>query len=202
MDGAQVALRVAAAAHRFVHLGGVAMRFDVGGIALERAQETAQRVLMLLLSSIEQAELHVHLGAGGGDHGGAEQMTQCAAQVTLALQQRSEAHMRLVVAGLAAEQLAVNSERAERVLIGDSARLFETFAHSRRSETFLDFAGLIAALEIEEELTGLGFDEHGAVAHDDAPLVVDQFERSDTAVGSDEIAHPIEASLDRLDMLA
>src|SRR5271168_5065897 len=106
MDGAQVALRVALAAHRFVHLGGVAMRLDVGGVAFERAQKTAQRILMLVLLAIEQAELQVDVGAGGNDRGGAEQMAHRAGQITLALEQRGETHMRLEVAGLAADQLA------------------------------------------------------------------------------------------------
>src|ERR1700733_11118966 len=75
MDGAQVALRVALAAGRLVHLGGVAMRLDVGGIAFERPLKTQQRVLILFLFSIEEAELQVHVGAGGNDRGRAEQMT-------------------------------------------------------------------------------------------------------------------------------
>src|ERR1700688_5097871 len=57
MDRAQMSLRVALAAHRVIHLGRVAMRFDVGGIAFQRAQETSDCVLMLLFPAIEQAEL-------------------------------------------------------------------------------------------------------------------------------------------------
>ena len=49
MNRAQVALRIALAAHRLVNLGGVAMRLDVGGVALERALKTSQRILMLFL---------------------------------------------------------------------------------------------------------------------------------------------------------
>src|SRR5277367_3308495 len=74
VDCAQVALRVAFAAHRFVHLGGVAMGLNVGGVAFDRAQETAERVLVLVLLAVEQAELQVHVGAGGNDRRRAEQM--------------------------------------------------------------------------------------------------------------------------------
>ncbi len=110
--------------------------------------------------------------------------------------------MRLEVAGLAADQLAVDGERLERILVGDAARLFETLAHARRTEAVLDLAALIAALEIENQLTGLGFDQHRTVAHDDAAVVVDEFQRSDRAIGIDQRAHPLESSLDRIDMLA
>src|SRR5258708_22080858 len=65
MDRAQVTLRVAFATRRFVHLSGVAMRFDVGGIAFERPLETQQRILVLFFFSIEEAELQVHVGACG-----------------------------------------------------------------------------------------------------------------------------------------
>ena len=145
-----MSLRVALATHRVIHLGRVAMRFDVGGIAFERAQETSERVLVLLLATIEQAELQMHLAVGGDNRGRAEQMAQGTAKVALALEQRREPHVRFVVAGLAADQLAVNRERAERICLGDSTRLFEALAHSRRAETILDFAGLTTALEIQE----------------------------------------------------
>src|ERR1700738_2356312 len=84
MNRAQVALRVALAAHRLVHLGGVAMRLDVGGIAFQRAQKTPQRILILVLLAVEQAEFQMNVGAGGDDRGRAEQMAQRTGQVALA----------------------------------------------------------------------------------------------------------------------
>src|ERR1019366_2380110 len=131
MDGAQMALRVAFAAHRFVHLGG------------------------------------------------AEQMAKRAAEVALAFEQRGEAQMRLEVAGLAADELAVDGERAERILVGDPARLLEALAHAGGTETVLDLAGLIAAVEVEQQLAGLSLDQRGTVAHDDAAFVIDEFQRRD-----------------------
>src|SRR5882724_13338179 len=65
MDRAQMSLRVALAAHRVIHLGRVAMRLDVGWIAFQRAQETSQCVLILLLATIEQAKPQMHLAVGG-----------------------------------------------------------------------------------------------------------------------------------------
>src|SRR5258708_12015810 len=97
MDRAQVALRVAFAAHRLVHLGGVAMRLDVGRVAFERAEKTSQRMLMLVPFAVDEPELQVHVGAGGNDRGRAEQMAQCATEVALAFEQRGQADMRLEI---------------------------------------------------------------------------------------------------------
>src|ERR1700678_585240 len=176
MDGAQVALRVAFAAHRFVHLGGVAMRLDVGGIAFERALKTSQRVLMLISLAREQAELQVDVGAGGNDRSRAQQMAQRATEIAFAFEQRGEAHVRFEVAGLAADQLAIDVKRLERILVGDAARFFETLAHAGRTETVLDLAALIAAGEVENQLAGLGLDQRRTIAHDDAAVVVDEFQ--------------------------
>src|SRR5580693_805521 len=170
MDRAQVALRVAFAAHRLVHLSGVAMRLDVGRVAFERAQETSQRMLMLVPFAVEHAELQVDVGAGGNDRGRAQQMTQRATEVALAFEQRGEADMRLEVAGLAPDQLAVDVKRAERVLVSDSARFLEALAHAGGTEAVLDRAGLVAALEVEDQLAGLGFYKRRTVAHHDAAL--------------------------------
>src|SRR5271170_112674 len=202
MDCAQVALRVALAAHRFVFLGGVAMRFDVGGIAFERAQKTSQRILMLVLLAIEQAEFQVHVGAGGHDCGRAEQMTQRAAEIALAFEQRGEAHVRFEVAGLTSDQFAVDCERLERILVGDAPRLLEALTHACRPEAILDLAALIAAAEVENQLSRLSLDQRRTVAHDDTAFVIDQFQRGDRTIGIDQRAHALEASLDRIDMLA
>src|SRR5271155_2710674 len=202
VDGAQVALRVALAAHRLVDFGGVAMRLDVSGVAFERAQKTSQCVLQLVLLAVEQPQLQVHVGAGGNDGGGAEQVAQRAGQVAFALEQRGEAQVRFEVARLAADQLAVDGKRFEGILVGDAARLFEALAHAGRTEAVLDFAGLIGALEVKDQLPRFALDERGTVAHYDAAFVVDEFERSDGAFGIDERAYSLEASLDRIDMLA
>src|SRR5208282_3609123 len=202
MDRAQMALRVAFAAHRFVHLGGVAMRLDIGRLAFERAQKTSQRILKFVLLAIEQAEPEVDVGAGGNYRRRTEQMPQRAAQVALALQQRGEAQMRLEVAGLATDQLAVDGKRAERILVGHPACLLESLAHAGRTKAVFDLAGLIAAVEVEQQLPRLSLDQRGAVAHDDAAFVIDEFQRGDRAVRIDQRAHPLQASLDRIDMLA
>src|ERR1035437_11073439 len=182
MDGAQMALRVAFAAHRFVHLGGVAMGLDVGGIAFQRAQKTSQRILMLVLFAVEQAELQADVGAGGNDRGRAEQMAKRAAEVALAFEQRGEAQMRLEVGGLASDELAVDGERAERILVGDAARLLEALAHAGGTNTVLELAGLIAAVEVEQQLASLGLDQRGTVAHDEAASVMNAFQRRGLAV--------------------
>ena len=58
-------LRVALAALRFEYLGDVAMGFNVGGIAIYRAQKTAQRVLLLFFLAIEHAQPQMNFGAAG-----------------------------------------------------------------------------------------------------------------------------------------
>src|SRR5258708_1574933 len=202
MDRAQVALRVALAAHRFVHLGSVGMGLGVGGIAFERAQKTSQRILMLVLIAVEQAELQVDVGAGGNDRGRAEQMAHRTGEIALAFEQRGEAHMRLEVAGLTAYELAVDVKRAERILVCHSTRFLETLARASGPETVFDLAGLTAALEGEDQLARLSFDERGTVAHYYAAFVVDEFQGSDGALRIDQRPHPLESSLNRIDMLA
>src|ERR1700722_19504279 len=110
--------------------------------------------------------------------------------------------MRLEVARLATDQLAVDVKRAQRIFVGNSTRFLETLAHARGPETILDLAGLTAALEVEDQLPRLRFDERGTVAHDDAAFVVDESERRDRALRIDQRAHPLESSLNRIDMLA
>src|ERR1019366_3262428 len=110
--------------------------------------------------------------------------------------------MRLEVAGLAADKLAVDVERAQRILVCDPARLLETLAHAGGAKSVLDGAGLIAAIEVEQQLAGLSLDQRGTVAHDDAAFVIDEFQRRDRAVRIDERAPSLDTSLDRIDMLA
>src|SRR5580692_7097425 len=110
--------------------------------------------------------------------------------------------MRLEVSRLATHQLAVNVKRAQRILVGDSTRFLETLAHARGPETVLDRAGLIAALEVEDQLSRLRFDQRGTVAHYYAAFVVDEFQRCDGALRIDQRTHAFESSLDRIDMLA
>src|SRR5580704_781389 len=110
--------------------------------------------------------------------------------------------MRLEVSRLATDQLAVNVKRAQRILVGDSTRFLETLAHARGPETVLDRAGLIAALEVEDQLSRLRFDQRGTVAHYYAAFVVDEFQRCNRAFRIDESAHTLESSLNRIDMLA
>src|SRR5215472_4337238 len=74
MDRVEMLLRLALAAQGFVELGGVAMRLNRGGIAIERAQETAERRLVLLALAVQQSEPQMDLGAGRDDRGGTEQM--------------------------------------------------------------------------------------------------------------------------------
>ena len=83
-----------------------------------------------------------------------------------------------------------------------AARLLEALAHAGGTETVLDLAGLIAAIEVEQQLAGLSLDQRGTVAHDDAAFVIDEFQRGDRAIRIDERAHPLDTSLDRIDMLA
>src|SRR5262249_50666251 len=110
------------------------MGFYRSWIAIEGAQEAAQRVLVLLALAVEETEAVMNLGAGGNDRGRAEQMTQRALQVALAFEQSREAHVRFEVAGLAADELTVDGEGFERVFLGDAAGFFEALAHARGAE--------------------------------------------------------------------
>src|ERR1700691_1172773 len=157
---------------------------------------------MLISLAIEQAELEVDVGAGGNDRSGSEQMAQSATEIALAFEQRGQPHVRFEIAGLAADQLAIDVERLERILVGDAARFFETLAHAGGTETVFDLAALIVAGEVENQLAGLGLDQRRTVAHDDAAVVVDEFQGRDRSIGIDQRAHPLESSLDRIDMLA
>ena len=74
MDRVEMLLRLALAAQRFVQLGGIAMRLNRGGVAIERAQETAERRLVLLAPAVQQSKLQMDLGAGRNDRSGTEQM--------------------------------------------------------------------------------------------------------------------------------
>src|SRR5580658_230961 len=130
---------------------------------------------MLISLAIEQAELEVDVGAGGNDRSGSEQMAQSATEIALAFEQRGQPHVRFEIAGLAADQLAIDVERLERILVGDAARFFETLAHAGGTETVFDLAALIVAGEVENQLAGLGLDQRRTVAHDDAAVVVDEF---------------------------
>src|SRR6266851_10294831 len=84
MDHAEVAQRLALAAHRFVQLGQVAMRGERERIAFERAQEAPERALRILAAAVEQAQADVDIAIGGDDRRGAEQSAQRTDQIALA----------------------------------------------------------------------------------------------------------------------
>ena len=52
MDRVEVLLGLALAAQRFVELGGIAMCLYRGGVAIERAEKTAERRLVLLALAV------------------------------------------------------------------------------------------------------------------------------------------------------
>src|SRR6516162_8187008 len=149
MDRVEMLLRLALAAQRFVELGGIAMRLNRGGIAIERTQETAERRLVLLALAVQQSKPQMDLGAGGDDRGGTEQMAQRALQIALAFEQRGEAQMRFEIAGLAPDQVAVNRQCLQRVPFGNAPRLFEPFADAGGAKAVFDLAGWALGAKIE-----------------------------------------------------
>ena len=195
-------LRLALAAQRFIELGGIAMRLNRGRVAIERAQETAQRRLVLLALAVQHPKPQMDLGAGGNDRGGTEQMAQRALQIALALEQSGKAHVRFEITRLASDQIAVDGERLYRVPFGNTPRLFEPFADTGGAKALFDFAAWALGAKIEQELAGFGFDQHAVVADYYAALVVNQFERGNRAAGVDQVNHPPKATLQWFQMSA
>src|SRR5215467_7322406 len=202
MDRVEMLLRLALAAQRFVELGGIAMRLNRGGVAIERAQETTQRRLMLLALAVEQPKPPMDLRAGRNDRSGTEQMAQRALKIALALEQSGKAHMRFEITRLPPDQIAVDRERLQRVPFGNAARLFEPFTDAGGAKALFDLAAWAVGAKIEQKLAGFGFDQYAVVADYYAAFVIDQFERGNRAAGVDQVNHPPKAALQWFQMSA